>query len=220
LTDAVEKVADEVGRAVRSAFESLFSSRSSSSCLAGLASLARASNAPGMLDATDAQARHAVGVFSNGRQIWLARVSPPALSPPVATPIVTSGKLEPQVLIWLSKDLLGASRFPKFQVHVDGVDPHDFIGDRWIAFGIRKDRCIIGGSSARVDSPDQAISIFRAKALAQFPLSTFVMVQSSCRCSWWYSGVFGRSRFCPGMIRHTNHLVQSHGGRVISVPFG
>src|SRR5260370_40384082 len=32
------------------------------------------SNAPGMLDATDAQATHAVGVFSNGRQIWLARV--------------------------------------------------------------------------------------------------------------------------------------------------
>src|SRR6266571_3097502 len=74
VTDAVEKVADEVARAVQSAFESLFSSRSSSSCLAGLASLARASNAPGMLDATDAQARHAVGVFSNGRQIWLARV--------------------------------------------------------------------------------------------------------------------------------------------------
>src|SRR6266511_3615636 len=72
--DAVEKVADEVGRAVRSAFESLFSSRSSSSFLAGLASLARVSNAPSMLDAIDAQAMHAVAVFSNGRQIWLARV--------------------------------------------------------------------------------------------------------------------------------------------------
>ena len=70
----VAKVADEVGRAVRSAFESLFSSRSSSSFLTGLASLARVSNAPCMLDATDAQAMHAVGVFSNGRQIWLARV--------------------------------------------------------------------------------------------------------------------------------------------------
>src|SRR5256885_11534996 len=69
----LKKVADEVARAVRSAFESLFSSRSSSSCLAGLASLARASNAPCMLDATDAQARHAVAVFSNGRQQWLPR---------------------------------------------------------------------------------------------------------------------------------------------------
>ena len=39
-----------------------------------LASLARASNVLCMLDATDAQATHAVGVFSNGRQIWLARV--------------------------------------------------------------------------------------------------------------------------------------------------
>ena len=42
--------------------------------LSGRTGLARAFNIPCMLDATDAQATHAVGVFSNGRQIWLARV--------------------------------------------------------------------------------------------------------------------------------------------------
>jgi hypothetical protein len=67
LTDNVEKVADEVGPAVRSAFESLFSSRSSSSFPTGPVSAGVQRSLP--LDATGAHAMHAVGVFSNGRQI-------------------------------------------------------------------------------------------------------------------------------------------------------
>src|SRR6202048_525879 len=44
------------------------------SSLAGLATLAKASNACCTSDAKDAQATHAAGVFSHGRHIWLARV--------------------------------------------------------------------------------------------------------------------------------------------------
>jgi hypothetical protein len=72
LTDTVEKVADEPSEPFN--LLRVFFSLGLPTSLAELVTLAKASNACCTLDAWDAQATHAAGVFSRGGQIYLASV--------------------------------------------------------------------------------------------------------------------------------------------------
>jgi hypothetical protein len=91
LTDTVEKIADEPSEPFHLTFWVFFSLGLPTS-LAELVTLAKASNACCTLDAWDAQATHAAGVFSRGGQIYLASVFKFKTATPASTRMVPTTK--------------------------------------------------------------------------------------------------------------------------------